>query len=154
MFCSPSFLMVHPMTAHVTWIKQSLEVAHYGVLLFSSIKFPFQGCTLKKYEGSLVCWTCEIQGAQHAIPMRKPRFPSCLVAKVRSKGSPGATRSQSGIPVEFISSGRFQIHLFISSCIMSSEFTRETVTKFLPAQFSWIFIVILSIHNQRFFSLL
>ena len=31
-----------------------------------------------------------------------------------------------------------QFHLWISSYVMSSEFTREVVMKFLPPQFSWI----------------
>ena len=31
-----------------------------------------------------------------------------------------------------------QIHLCILACVMSCEFTREAVTKFLPAQFPWI----------------
>ena len=74
---------------------------HIIIHCHSYIKFPFQGCTLRKYEGSSVLWTYEIQGAQHAIPMRKPRFSSCLVAKVRPKEPPG---SQPVIPVEFISS--------------------------------------------------
>ena len=33
---------------------------------------------------------------------------------------------------------RFQIHLCILACIMSCEFTRKAVMKFLSAQFSWI----------------
>ena len=32
----------------------------------------------------------------------------------------------------------FQIHLCIVACVMSREFTRQTVMKFLPAQFPWI----------------
>ena len=35
-----------------------------------------------------------------------------------------------------VSGCTFQIHLCIPSCVMSSEFTREVVRKFLPAQFS------------------
>ena len=30
---------------------------------------------------------------------------------------------------------RFQIYLYILVCVMSREFTRDSVTKFLPAQF-------------------
>ena len=33
---------------------------------------------------------------------------------------------------------RFQIHLCIFACVMSREFTRKAVTKFLPAGFPWI----------------
>ena len=33
---------------------------------------------------------------------------------------------------------RFQIHLCILGCVMSREFTRETVLKFLPPHFPWI----------------
>ena len=33
---------------------------------------------------------------------------------------------------------RFQIHLCIPACVISSEFTREVIMKFLPAQSSWI----------------
>ena len=33
---------------------------------------------------------------------------------------------------------RFQIHLYILACVMTREFTRDSVTKFLPAQFPWI----------------
>ena len=40
--------------------------------------------------------------------------------------------------VESVASCRFQIDLRILACIMSSEFTRKAVMKFLPAQFSWI----------------
>ena len=40
--------------------------------------------------------------------------------------------------VESVGSCRFQIHLCILACVMSSEFTREAVTKFLPTQFPWI----------------
>ena len=32
----------------------------------------------------------------------------------------------------------FQVHLCILACVMSREFTREGATKFLPAQFPWI----------------
>ena len=39
---------------------------------------------------------------------------------------------------ESVGSCRFQIHLCILACVMSREFTREAVTKFLPAQFPWI----------------
>ena len=42
------------------------------------------------------------------------------------------------IQVESVVSCRFQIHLCILACVMSREFTREAVTKFLPAQFPWI----------------
>ena len=40
--------------------------------------------------------------------------------------------------VESVASCRFQIDLCILACVMSREFTREAVMKFLPAQFSWI----------------
>ena len=40
--------------------------------------------------------------------------------------------------VESVASYRFQIDLCILACVMSGEFTREAVMKFLPAQFSWI----------------
>ena len=47
---------------------------------------------------------------------------------------------------------RFQIHLCILACVMSCEFSREAVMKFLPAQFPRtdvnVFEAILS--NQRF----
>ena len=37
--------------------------------------------------------------------------------------------------VESVGSCRFQIHLYILACVMSRKFTRDSVTKFLPAQF-------------------
>ena len=40
--------------------------------------------------------------------------------------------------VESVGSCGFQTHLFILACVMSREFTLEAVTKFLPAQFLWI----------------
>ena len=40
------------------------------------------------------------------------------------------------IQIESIGSHRFQIHLGIPACVMSSEFTCEIVNNFLPAQFS------------------
>ena len=40
--------------------------------------------------------------------------------------------------VESVGSCRFQIHLYILACVMSRKFTRDSVTKFLPAQFPWI----------------
>ena len=40
--------------------------------------------------------------------------------------------------VESVASCRFQIDLCILACVMSREFTREAVMKFLPAPFSWI----------------
>ena len=42
------------------------------------------------------------------------------------------------IKVESVGSCRFQIHLCIFACVMSREFTRKAVTKFLPAGFPWI----------------
>ena len=38
-------------------------------------------------------------------------------------------------PLAAVGSCRFQIHLYILACVMSREFTRDSVTKFLPAQF-------------------
>ena len=40
--------------------------------------------------------------------------------------------------VESVASCRLQIDLCILACVMSREFTREAVMKFLPAPFSWI----------------
>ena len=40
--------------------------------------------------------------------------------------------------VESVGSCKFQIHLCILACVMSREFTRDSVTKFLPAQLPWI----------------
>ena len=40
--------------------------------------------------------------------------------------------------VESVAHCRFQIDLCILACVMSREFTREAVMKFLPAQFPWI----------------
>ena len=37
-----------------------------------------------------------------------------------------------------VGSCRFQIHLCILGCVMSREFTRETVMKFLLPHFSWV----------------
>ena len=42
------------------------------------------------------------------------------------------------LKVESIGSCRVQFHLCTPACVMSSEFTREVVMKFLAAQFSWI----------------
>ena len=36
---------------------------------------------------------------------------------------------------KLVGSGRFQIHLYILACVMNRELTRDSVTKFLPAQF-------------------
>ena len=61
--------------------------------------------------------------------------------------------SCSSIKMEFVASCRFQIHLCTSACVMSSEFTREVVMRFLPAQFSWIWCKCLqsnSIHSKIF----
>ena len=38
-------------------------------------------------------------------------------------------------PLAAVGSCRFQIHLYILACVMSREFRRDSVTKFLPAQF-------------------
>ena len=43
---------------------------------------------------SPVLWTSEIQGAQHRIPLKKHRFPSCPRAKVRCQEPPDAARAQ------------------------------------------------------------
>ena len=40
--------------------------------------------------------------------------------------------------IESVGSCRFQIHRCILACMMSREFSRKAVTKFLPAQFPWI----------------
>ena len=40
--------------------------------------------------------------------------------------------------IESVGSCRFQIHLCILACMMGREFSRKAVTKFLPAQFPWI----------------
>ena len=40
--------------------------------------------------------------------------------------------------VESVASCRFHIDLRILACVMSCEFTRKVVMKFLPAPFSWI----------------
>ena len=40
--------------------------------------------------------------------------------------------------IESVGSCRFQIHLYILACMMGREFSRKAVTKFLPAQFPWI----------------
>ena len=55
--------------------------------------------------------------------------------------------------VESVASCRFQIDLCILARVMSHEFTREAVMKFLPAQFSWIWCKCLLrnlIHSQIF----
>ena len=40
--------------------------------------------------------------------------------------------------VESVGSCRFQIHVCILAWVISREFTGDSVTKFLPAKFSWI----------------
>ena len=55
--------------------------------------------------------------------------------------------------VESVASCRFQIDLCILACVMSREFTREAVMKFLPAQFSLIWckcLLRILIHSEIF----
>ena len=47
-----------------------------------------------KIESSPVLWTCEIQGAQYMISMKKLRFSSHSRTKVRHQGPPGSARAQ------------------------------------------------------------
>ena len=52
----------------------------------------------------------------------------------------------------FESCYRFQIHLCIPACVMSSEFANEVVMKFLSAQFSWFWCNCLEsnfVHNIK-----
>ena len=50
---------------------------------------------------------------------------------------------------------RFQIHLCIFACAIIREFTREVVTKFLPAQFPWFWCKCLlrNLINLKIFNL-
>ena len=55
-----------------------------------------------------------------------------------------------------VGSCRFQVHLCVhSACVMSREFTRDSVTKFLPAQFPWIWCKCLLRHliHSKIFNL-
>ena len=57
------------------------------------------------------------------------------------------------LKVESVGSCRFQIHLCILACAMSCEFTCNSVAKFLPAQFPWIWckcLLINLIHSKIF----
>ena len=47
-----------------------------------------------KIESSPVLWTCEIQGAQYMISIKKLRFSSHSRTKVRRQGPPGSARAQ------------------------------------------------------------
>ena len=47
-------------------------------------------------------------------------------------------------PIPSVGSCRLQIHLCILACVMVREFSRKAVTKFLPAQFPWIWCKISS----------
>ena len=51
------------------------------------------------------------------------------------KRAPKITLMNLLLEVESIDSCRFQIHVCILACVMSREFTRESVTKFLPLSF-------------------
>lgn len=53
-----------------------------------------QGCALRQLERSLVLWACEIQGTQHRVSMKKPRFVRHQRAKVRCQGPLGDARAQ------------------------------------------------------------
>ena len=44
------------------------------LLMIFGLIYMYQGCVLRK--GSPVLWSCEIQGAQHKISMKKLRFSS------------------------------------------------------------------------------
>ena len=74
-----AMLFIHP------WVDKMVLV---------SMIFQMQGCALTKIEGSPVLWTCEIQGAQHMISMKKLKFSSRPRTKVRRQGPPGSARVQ------------------------------------------------------------
>ena len=53
-----------------------------------------QGCALWEIKGVPVLWTCEIQGAQHMIWVKKVRFSSSPIANVRHHKPLGASRAE------------------------------------------------------------
>ena len=65
-----------------TWLPKEKVTQMVHKLIVCCLA-TWQGCALRKIEGSPVLWSCEIQGAQHRICMKKLRFSSCPWAKVR-----------------------------------------------------------------------
>ena len=57
-------------------------------------EIPMQDCSERKIEGSPVLWTCEIQGAQHMICMKKTYFSGQQRAKVGHHRPLGSARAQ------------------------------------------------------------
>ena len=57
--------------------------------------------------------------------------------------------------VESVDSCRFLMHLYILACIMSREFTRDSVMKFLPAQFPliWCKCLLRILSHSKIFNL-
>ena len=58
------------------------------VIVIIIIMYMYQGCALRKIEGSPELSNCKIYGAQHMICMKKVRFSSRPRAKVRRQGPP------------------------------------------------------------------
>ena len=57
--------------------------ANTAINIVSLFLIILQGCTaLRKIEGSPVLWTCEIQGTQHKMSMKKLRFSSSRQQKL------------------------------------------------------------------------
>ena len=60
-------------------------------------KYLFQGCALRKIEGSPVLWTCEIQGAQHIISIEKSNILWSPRSKIRCQGLPDTASPHSPV---------------------------------------------------------
>ena len=64
----------------------------------------------------IIIINCYYSQARSSVPPKIPPINTFFYSKVESVGS-----------------CRFQIHLYILACVMSREFTRDSVMKFLPA---------------------
>ena len=85
---------------------------------FASRGFPLTRTSTVSYTSLLMFRLAAKPGQAYPLPPPPPRFH---YSKIESVGS-----------------CRFQIHLYILACMMGREFSRKAVTKFLPAQFPWI----------------
>jgi len=60
-----------------------------GIVNWKKVHFPYdnqQGCDLRDIEVSPVLWTCEIQGTQNMLCIKKERFSTCQEQKLDTMG--------------------------------------------------------------------
>ena len=70
------------------------DTCERGLRVFSvCCKGASRLCSLRKIQGSPVIWTCEIQGTQHMICMKKLTFSSRSKANVGHQAPPGSPRA-------------------------------------------------------------